>query len=110
VATLRAFAIAGLLGMLAAPSADAASLNRQQQRGQALLTTLCSSCHAVGPGGDSPHRLAPPFRTIESRYDIDDLVEKLREGFTAPHPDMPTFNFSRQDAQAVKAYLKAIQK
>jgi hypothetical protein len=46
---------------------------------------------------------------ISQRYDVTDLVDQLREGFTAPYPDMPTFKFSRQDAAATAAYLNAIQ-
>ena len=90
-------------------AATAAPLNRLEQRGYNLLKELCSRCHAVGRSGASPHVGAPTFRTIANRYDIDDLVERLRDGFTAPHPDMPTFSFTRQDAEAVRAYLNAIQ-
>src|SRR6187455_1700649 len=90
--------------------ARAQALTPLEQRGQTLLTRLCADCHAVGPRGISPHLLAPPFRSIAERYDIADLIDLLQEGFTAPHPDMPTFTFSRRDARAVQAYLNAIQK
>lgn len=83
--------------------------NRLEARGRAVLTRLCADCHAVGRSGRSPHLLAPAFRTIGQRYDIDSLIDNLREGFTAPHPDMPTFSLTPADARAVQAYLKAIQ-
>ena len=96
--------------MTAAEPARAQQLNALERQGQALLSRFCAGCHAVGISGQSPHLLAPPFRMIAQRYDVADLVERLQEGFTAPHPDMPTFKFSRRDARAVQAYLNVIQK
>lgn len=102
------FIVALLLG-LGSTSVGAQSLNKLEVRGRTLLTRMCAACHAVDARGRSRHILAPAFRTIGQRYDIDDLVERLREGFTAPHPDMPTFRLTRNNALAVQAYLKAIQ-
>src|SRR4051812_40370462 len=90
-------AVIALLCAACAGTADAQQLTQLERRGQALLTKLCSACHAVNRTGTSPQLLAPPFRVISERYDVADLVDQLREGFTAPHPDMPTFKFSRQD-------------
>jgi len=106
---LRGAALTALVCVLAAP-AGAQQLNRLERRGQVLLTKLCSDCHAVGITGRSPRPNAPELRSITKRYDVDDLVAQLREGFTGPHPDMPTFRFTRQDAEAVQAYLHMIQK
>lgn len=89
--------------------ADAQQLTSLEREGQALLTKFCSACHAVNRSGASPHLRAPPFRIISQRYDVADLIEQLREGFTAPHPDMPRFKFSRQGARAAQAYLNAVQ-
>ena len=79
-------------------------------RGRALLTQMCSSCHAVGTRGASPNPAAPAFRIISRRMDLDDLYERLREGLSSGHRDMPTFRFSREDARAVRAYLRTIEK
>ena len=49
---------------------------------------------------------APPLRTISRRLDINDLYERLREGLSSGHRDMPTFRFTREDARAVRAYLR----
>jgi cytochrome c len=106
---MNAIAIALVATICASSVAAAEPLSRLNQRGKAVLTRLCGDCHAVGSTGNSPHVLAPTFRTIENRYDIEDLVEQLRQGFTAPHPDMPTFKFTGPDAQAVRSYLRAIQ-
>jgi mono/diheme cytochrome c family protein len=107
-AAILAIMLAAALDIAA--SAAALAADRLGARGRSVLMRLCSDCHAVGRTGRSPHVLAPPFRDIGQRYDIDDLVERLRTGFTAPHPDMPTFSLTPADAQAVKAYLYDIQK
>ena len=80
------------------------------QRGKTLLETMCARCHAVGKTGRSPHPDAPPFRTFgeEKLYDTD-FGQRLQDGLSTIHPDMPTFHFSREDADAAINYLRAIQ-
>jgi mono/diheme cytochrome c family protein len=81
-----------------------------RQRGKALLQTLCARCHAVGKTGRSPHADAPPFRSFgdDKLYD-NDFAERLQDGLSSIHPDMPTFHFSREDAQSAVNYLRSIQ-
>lgn len=95
-----------LFGILSPGAARALTL---EQRGEALVTQLCAQCHATGPTGASPHAGAPPFRTLDRRFDLDGFAERLRGGLTSTHPDMPTFRFPREDADAVVAYLRSIQ-
>jgi cytochrome c len=80
-----------------------------EQRGRTLLTDKCSRCHAVGHTGSSPHREAPPFRTLGQRYPIETLAETLAEGLYTGHPDMPEFVFEIRDVNAILAYLQSIQ-
>jgi cytochrome c len=80
-----------------------------ERRGEALLTTNCARCHAVGRTGSSPHPPAPAFRTLSQRYPIDGLAEALAEGLYTGHPDMPEFVFEADDVGAILAYLKSIQ-
>ncbi|WP_315703274.1 MULTISPECIES: cytochrome c [unclassified Bradyrhizobium] len=96
-----------LLWVVGSPSH---ALDSEQARGKALLQTLCSRCHAVGQTGASPHPDAPPFRTFgdPKLYD-EDFAQRLQSGLSTIHPDMPTFQFDRADAEAVLNYLKAIQ-
>jgi mono/diheme cytochrome c family protein len=86
-------------------------LDRELQRGKAMLETLCGRCHAVSPTGRSPDAGAPPFRTFgdDKLYD-NDFGRRLQDGLTTIHPDMPTFQFSRSDAEAAVNYLKSIQR
>jgi cytochrome c len=81
----------------------------RSERGKALATSMCAACHAMGTTDISPHPDAPPFRTLEKRLDLDSFVDRLRENLTSGHPDMPTFRFARDDAQALVAYLRSIQ-
>jgi mono/diheme cytochrome c family protein len=78
-------------------------------KGGALVKENCSRCHAVGKEGDSTHPQAPPFRTLSSRYPIEDLAESLAEGIVSGHPDMPIFVFSPHDVEAIIEYLNSIQ-
>ena len=79
------------------------------QLGRSLLESYCSSCHAIGPEGESPHPEAPPFRTLHDRYDVGDLEEALVEGLVSGHPDMPEFEFDPDQAAAIVAYLRSLE-
>ena len=82
----------------------------KQARAKATLEDLCGRCHAVSTTGNSPNPLAPPFRNFgEKLYDTD-MVQRLQDGLTTVHKEMPTFRFSREDAGAAVNYLRSIQK
>jgi mono/diheme cytochrome c family protein len=79
-----------------------------QRHGKELVVKYCARCHAIGLGA-SPHRGAPPFRTLAHRYPIEWLEEALGEGIVTGHPHMPEFRFSAGDVGAIIAYLKSVQ-
>jgi len=81
----------------------------QVQRGQVFVQQHCSQCHAVGRTGDSPLAEAPPFRTLQSRYPVEDLAEAFAEGITTGHPSMPEFQLDAAQINDLIAYLKSIQ-
>src|SRR5262245_41131858 len=74
-------------------------------RGEALVRTNCSPCHAVGANGTSPHPDAPAFRALSARYPIEDLAEALAEGISTGHPDMPEFVATPDQIDAIIAYI-----
>ena len=78
-------------------------------RGHALIASHCARCHAIERAGNSPHRQAPPFRTLGQRYPIEALQEALAEGLSTGHPDMPEFVFEPHEVNAILVYLKSIQ-
>ena len=100
-------------GVLLAPTSRASfaqeKLSPLERHGRALAERMCSRCHAIGRSGSSPHSPAPPFRALENRVDLDSFTARLREGLISGHPDMPMFRFTREDARALTAYLRAIQ-
>ncbi len=100
-------AAAMLLGLAAMPAG--AAEKDLTNKGEVLVKENCSRCHAIGKEGASTHPEAPPFRTLSSRYPIDDLAESLAEGIVSGHPDMPIFVFGPTDVEAIIDYLKSIQ-
>src|SRR5215470_5652625 len=102
---LRVLGLYFILAMTPAAADDVAAI----KRGEALLATDCSRCHAIASTGESRHPQAPLFRTLGKRYRIDFLEEALGEGIISGHPDMPEFEFAPADVGAIVAYIKSIQ-
>lgn len=75
-----------------------------------MLQELCADCHAIGRTGASPNKLAPTFRSFsETKLYDSDFKQRLLTGLTSIHPFMPTFRFSREDAEEVLSYMRSIQ-
>jgi len=89
--------------------ASATQAQETVRHGRALLQEFCGECHAVGVWGRSKHTGAPPFRYLGRSFDLDGLPRALERGVSSDHPDMPEFKFSEDDANDVRAYLRAIQ-
>ena len=108
--TVRSASIAGLacLSLCFALPAEAAEKSLVD-KGEVLVRKNCSPCHAIGKEGGSPHKEAPPFRTLSAKYPIDNLAESLAEGIVSGHPDMPIFVFSPHDVEAIIQYMQSIQ-
>jgi cytochrome c len=100
-----------LIVLLGLPAASRASAQDRAdlERGRSLVAAHCSRCHAIERTGTSPHRDAPPFRTIGQKYPVDWLGEALGEGLSTGHPDMPEFVFEPQEINAILTYLQSIQ-
>ena len=88
---------------------DAAQADPEQRRAKAMLENLCGRCHAVGKTGKSPNPLAPAFRSFGDKLYDTDMVQRLQDGLTTVHKEMPTFRFSRQEAAAAVNYLRSVQ-
>ncbi|WP_373371194.1 c-type cytochrome [Microvirga yunnanensis] len=94
---------------LACASSAAMAQSGRTQRGFTFAQTNCSQCHAIGRFGDSPIPEAPPFRTLHTRYPIEDLAEAFAEGITTGHPSMPQFELDPAQINDLLAYLNSIQ-
>lgn len=89
--------------------ASAAYADEQVDYGKKIVETNCSGCHAIGTDDKSTHKDAPAFRTLSKRYPIDALAEAFAEGIYAGHPDMPEFEASPEQIDAILAYMTSIQ-
>ncbi len=77
--------------------------------GRALAYNRCGSCHATAEHGDSPNPASPKFRNLGVIYRFDVLETELREGIHVGDANMPQFNFSIDETDALIAYLRSIQ-
>jgi len=94
---------------VACSSSVAMAQSGRVQRGLTFAQTNCSQCHAIGRVGESPIPEAPPFRTLHTRYPIEDLAEAFAEGITTGHPSMPQFQLDPAQINDLLAYLNSIQ-
>jgi cytochrome c len=95
--------------VLACASSAAMAQSGRVQRGFTFAQTNCSQCHAIGRVGESPVPEAPPFRTLHTRYPVEDLAEAFAEGITTGHPSMPQFQLDPAQINDLLAYLNSIQ-
>jgi mono/diheme cytochrome c family protein len=86
-----------------------AQLSPPAQRGLTFVRANCSRCHSVERVGPSPLGIAPPFRTLHTRYPVENLAESLAEGIRTGHPTMPEFRLDPGQVADVIAYLKALE-
>ena len=106
---IKRFTLLAAACVLATWLRPAAGADDQLQHGEELLQRDCARCHAIGKTGASPHKQAPPFRTLSRRYPIESLEEALAEGIISGHPDMPEFRYDPDDVADIIAYLKSNQ-
>jgi mono/diheme cytochrome c family protein len=98
------------LSALAATAPEVEALSAQERRGRVLAVRLCAQCHAIGKSDASARPSAPPLRHLHKRVNLDTFASRLRQGLMSGHYDMPEFRFSREDARAMVAYLRSIQR
>ena len=102
----RTITLAFLMLIVAAPATTAET---PQQRGEVLARGMCGACHAIGKIGNSKHPAAPRFRTLDNQTNLSKLSRRLQGGLLTGHEAMPLFRFSRDDADAMVAYIRSIQ-
>ena len=95
--------------IVSAVALPAAAQTGRAQRGLTFVQTHCASCHAIGRTGESPLKIAPPFRTLHTRYPVENLAEAFAEGITTGHPSMPEFVLDPAQINDVIAYLQTLR-
>jgi cytochrome c len=100
-----------LAGCVYAPEYGVAqTLSPPAQRGLVFVQANCARCHAVGKLDASPLAIAPPFRTLHTKYPVESLEEPLAEGIVSGHPTMPEFRLDPGQIQDVISYLKTLER
>lgn len=100
VAPVLAAAFAGL-GIPVALAADA-------DHGADLAKRWCAACHVVDGDQKQASADAPPFATIAAGSKF--TPERLAFFLLDPHPKMPNFPLSRNEAADLAAYIGALRK
>jgi mono/diheme cytochrome c family protein len=77
-------------------------------RGLFIAQEKCGACHATGKTDDSPHRASPPLRDLQEDYPIPMLLEAAQTGVLSGHDEMPMFEFSRDDVEALLAFIDSL--
>ncbi len=104
-----AFALAGCAGPAEQGGRLRASPAEAEQIGAGanLAAALCAQCHAVDGAGPSPMEGAPAFQDIAARYDFEVLRDELIAGVHVGPGEMPTFQLTLAEVDALIAYLRA---
>jgi mono/diheme cytochrome c family protein len=97
---LLVVATIGLSGS-AAMAADA-------NHGAELAKRWCATCHLVESSQSQASADVPPFATIARRSDF--TPEKVAFFLLDPHPKMPNFPLSRNEAADIAAYIGSLRK
>ena len=107
---MKLFWILAVAGMLGAVSPAAAQgTDALIEHGRSLVEANCLRCHAVLAGEDSAHPEAPPLASLSQYYPVDALEESFAEGIVTGHPDMPEFEASPEQIEAILAFLASVQ-
>jgi len=79
------------------------------ERGRHLALVHCARCHSIDASTASSFPKAPPFRTLHTRYPVENLEESLAEGIITGHPSMPEFRFDPDQIADFIQFLKSLQ-
>lgn len=80
-----------------------------EQRGKSFALTNCARCHAIDRVSSSALKIAPPFRTLHTRYPVESLAEALAEGIQTGHPTMPEFQLDPDQIHDLLSYMKTLE-
>ena len=78
-------------------------------KGLTFVSANCIECHAVDKVSPSQLAIAPPFRSLHTKYPVEDLARSLAEGIRTGHPTMPQFQLDLAQIVDVISYLKTLE-
>jgi mono/diheme cytochrome c family protein len=76
--------------------------------GADLAKRWCAACHVVDEAQKQASTDAPPFAAIAAKADF--TPEKIAFFLLDPHPKMPNFPLSRNEAADLAAYMGSLRK
>jgi mono/diheme cytochrome c family protein len=103
-----AFTNARLLIVAAIGLSGSAVMAADANHGAELAKRWCASCHLIDGGQRQASADVPPFATIARRSDF--TPEKVAFFLLDPHPKMPNFPLSRNEAADIAAYIASLRK
>jgi mono/diheme cytochrome c family protein len=98
-----------LLAMTLVLATQAMAASPAEQRGKTFALNNCARCHSIDRVSLSPLKIAPPFRTLHTRYPVEALGEALAEGIQTGHPTMPEFQLDPDQIHDLLSYLKTLE-
>ena len=99
-----------LFGVLCsmAISSLASAEDADLEAGRVFAEENCARCHAVGRDDESKLSIAPPLRTISSKYPLENLDEAFAEGIVTGHNNMPEFQLKPSEINSLLGYIQSI--
>jgi mono/diheme cytochrome c family protein len=85
-----------------------AAVAADAEHGQQLAKRWCATCHLVDGNQRQANADVPPFATIARKSDF--TPEKVAFFLLDPHPKMPNFPLSRNEAADLAAYIGSLRK
>ncbi len=113
-ATVVEFCIGSILllssGVIADETLAKIELQTRLERGHKIAVGKCSVCHAIGLSDPSPTRINvnTAFRQLSDRFPIPMLQEAARTGYLSGHDEMPGFQFTMDDINALLTYIDSM--
>ena len=80
------------------------------ERGRMIAGAQCASCHGIGAADESPFEQAPPFRRIVQRHPMAQLSKTFADGMALGHGNMPPFELTSTETEALLAYLSSLER
>jgi mono/diheme cytochrome c family protein len=94
------------LALLVCTSGAAFAAN--PDKGLNLAQRWCATCHVVDSDQKQASADVPPFAAIARKLDF--TPEKVAFFLLDPHPKMPNFPLSRDEAADIAAYIGSLRK
>lgn len=102
------FRLVPVLVVAAVGLGSSAALAADPNHGAELAKRWCASCHLVDSTQKQASTDAPTFNAIAHKSDF--TAEKVAFFLLDPHPKMPNFPLSRNEAADLAAYIGSLRK